>query len=105
MLWQWQNRSMSAIPGQSGHALPDLQPPFCAKNGLMHRSKQHLYSITSSASASSVGGGVSPSNLAVLRLMMKLNLVGACTGRWAGLSPFRMRSTYSAERRNTSADS
>src|ERR1700731_117958 len=36
------------------------------------------HSMTSSASASSVGGGVSPSNLAVLRLMMKLNLVGAC---------------------------
>jgi hypothetical protein len=23
---------MSEIPGQSGHALPDLQPPVCAKN-------------------------------------------------------------------------
>jgi hypothetical protein len=25
-------------------------------NGLMHRNKQHLYSITASASASSIGG-------------------------------------------------
>ena len=24
---------MSEIPGQSGHALPDLQPPVCASNG------------------------------------------------------------------------
>ena|ERR1700730_15621618 len=24
---------MSEIPGQNGHALPDLQPPVCAKSG------------------------------------------------------------------------
>jgi len=24
---------MSEIPGQSGHSLPDLQPPVCAKGG------------------------------------------------------------------------
>src|SRR6266404_6811492 len=29
---------MSEIPGQSGHALPNLQRPFCATCGLMHRS-------------------------------------------------------------------
>jgi hypothetical protein len=34
----------------------------------MHRSKQHLYWITSSAWVSSVGGMVTPSPLAVLRL-------------------------------------
>jgi hypothetical protein len=31
--------------------------------------------------------------LAVLRLMTNLYLVGACTGRSAGLSPLRIRST------------
>ena len=52
-----------------------------------------LHSITSSARASSVCGTVRPSALAVLRLMTSSNLVGACTGRSAGFSPLRTRST------------
>jgi hypothetical protein len=59
----------------------------------MHRNKQHLYSITSSARASSDGGTSRLSPLAVLRLMISSYLVGACTGRSAGFSPLRMRST------------
>ena len=51
------------------------------------------HSITSSAVASSDGGTVRPSPLAVLRLMTRSYLVGACTGRSAGFSPLRMRST------------
>jgi len=51
------------------------------------------YSITSSAMARSVGGTVRPKVLAVLRLITNSNLVGACTGRSAGFSPLRMRST------------
>ena len=51
------------------------------------------YSITSSARARSVDGMVIPSVLAVLRLMVSKYLVGACTGRSAGFSPFNMRST------------
>ena len=43
--------------------------------------------------ASKVGGTSRPSALAVLRLMTSSNLVGACTGRSAGFSPLRMRST------------
>jgi hypothetical protein len=35
--------------------------PFCAKRRLMHRSKQHLDSITSSAMESSPGGTSMPS--------------------------------------------
>src|SRR5262249_7620990 len=57
------------------------------------------HSITSSARASNVGGTVRPSALAVLRLMTSSYLVGACTGRSAGFSPLRMRSTYPAARR------
>ena len=38
--------------------------------------KRHSYSITSSARASSVGGTMRPSILAVLRLMTSSNLVG-----------------------------
>src|SRR5262245_36731561 len=51
------------------------------------------HSITSSARASRVSGTVSPSPLAVLRLITSSYLVGACTGRLAGFSPLRMRST------------
>src|SRR5262249_17182820 len=45
------------------------------------------HSITSSASASSVGGTSLPSALAVLRLITDSYLVSACTGRSAGFSP------------------
>ena len=30
---QLRNKLMSEIPGQSGHALPDVKPPVCAMNG------------------------------------------------------------------------
>jgi hypothetical protein len=52
-----------------------------------------VHSITSSARASSIGGTSRPSALAVLRLITSSYLVGACTGRSAGFSPLRMRST------------
>src|SRR5439155_25920085 len=52
------------------------------------------HSITSSARTSTVGGTSRPSALAVLRLSTVSYLVGACTGRSAGFSPLRMRSTY-----------
>ena len=51
------------------------------------------YSITSLASASSVGGRLRPSAFAVFRLITSSYLVGACTGRSAGFSPLRIRST------------
>src|ERR1700730_15688174 len=52
-----------------------------------------LHSITSSARESSIGGTSRPSAFAVLRLIVRSYLVGACTGRSAGFSPLRMRST------------
>ena len=57
----------------------------------MHRSKRHLYSITSSARPSSESGTVSPSALAVLRLMINSSFATWATGRSAGLSPLRIR--------------
>src|SRR5271167_1743467 len=45
------------------------------------------YWITSSAVANSVSGMVSPSALAVLRLITSSNLVGCMIGRSAGFSP------------------
>src|SRR5262245_40070410 len=52
-----------------------------------------VHSITSSAATSRPGGTVRPSAFAVLRLTIISNLVAACTGSSAGLSPRRMRST------------
>jgi hypothetical protein len=60
-------------------------------SGLMHRSKRHRHSITSSASASSLSGMSRPRALAVLRLIINSNLVGCTTGRSAGFSPLTMR--------------
>src|SRR5262245_18699817 len=51
------------------------------------------HSITSSARASSVGGTSRPKVFAVLRLIARTYFTGVCTGRSAGFSPFRIRST------------
>src|SRR5262249_36864025 len=51
------------------------------------------HSSTWSARASSEGGIVRPSALAVLRLMTRSNFVGCSTGRSAGLAPLRILST------------
>src|SRR6516165_3353112 len=51
------------------------------------------HSITSSATASSVGGTSSPSALAVRKLITSWYWVGCWTGRSAGFSPLRTRST------------
>src|ERR1022692_1309612 len=53
---------------KSGQTRARLDCPLSARSGLMHRSKQYLYSMTSSARVSNDGGTVSPSALAVLRL-------------------------------------
>src|SRR5207245_10262225 len=58
-----------------------------------------LHSITSSTRASRLSGTVRPSAFAGLRLITSSYLVGACTGRSAGFSPLRIRSTYPAARR------
>src|SRR3984893_16931580 len=52
-----------------------------------------VHSMTSSARAMIVGGTVRPSTLAARKLTTRSNLIGACTGRSATFSPFRMRST------------
>src|SRR6516225_6970794 len=57
------------------------------------------HSITSVASASSVGGTVRPSTFAVVRLMTRSNLVGCSTGMSAGFAPRNILSTNSAARR------
>src|SRR5215468_949370 len=59
--------------------------------------------ITSSARWSIDGGIVSPSALAVLRLMTSRYRDGCSIGRSAGLAPFRILSTYMAARLYKSA--
>jgi hypothetical protein len=56
-------------------------------------SKAYLYSITSSARVSGRGGIVSPSALAVFKLMASWNFVGCWIGRSAGSAPRRIRAT------------
>src|SRR5262249_13703942 len=50
-----------------------------------------LHSITSSASASSVGGNSSPSASAVCKLITNSNLLACRIGKSAGFSPLRTR--------------
>ena len=71
-------------PGAIGPTIP--RPNETGMNSF------RTYSITSFARASRFGGTVMPSAFAVLRLIANPYLVGACTGRFAGFSPLRMRS-------------
>src|SRR5262249_51218 len=57
------------------------------------------HSITSSPVASSVGGTVTPSALAVFTLTASSNRTGCSTGRSAGCVPCRILCTYPAARR------
>jgi hypothetical protein len=63
----------------------------CANSGCEQSQQGSPYSITSSARASSVGGTVRPSALAVLRLIKSSMLVGNSTGRSPGLAPFQLK--------------
>jgi hypothetical protein len=58
--------------------------------------------ITSSARSRIDSGIAMPSAFAVLRLTTSSYCVGCSIGRSAGLAPFRILSTYCAERRNKS---
>ena len=60
--------------------------------GLMRCNKE-AYSITASARARRDAGIFTPSDLAVLRLMMSVYLSDCSMGRSAGLAPFKIRST------------
>jgi hypothetical protein len=92
----------AAAPLPAISCLGAFRPPAARARGEVRHCRQPktctttvigAHSMTSSARASSASGTVRPSVLAVLRLMISLYLVGACTGRSAGFSPLRMRST------------
>jgi hypothetical protein len=40
-------RNISALPPRADVGADIVEPPVSARNGLMHRSRKHLYSITS----------------------------------------------------------
>src|SRR5262249_45954203 len=61
-----------------------------------------FHSITSSASRRKESRTVRPSAFAAIILTISSNLIGDCTGRSAGFSPRKMRSTYEAVRRKMS---
>ena len=84
------SNSKSEVSGQSGHCSARLLAALRANRRHMQCSKKRAHSITSSASASSVGGMVSPSVFAVFRLITSSNLVDWTTGRLAGFSPLRI---------------
>src|SRR5262245_26917929 len=82
---------MSASPLKAGNLHTISASPLSAISRQMQCSKQYRYSITSSASASTLGGMLSPSALAVFRLMTKSYFVGSVTGRSDAFAPLRMR--------------
>src|SRR5262249_38838055 len=71
--------------------LPSEAGPLLAAPASSWRTTCH--SITSSARASSVGGILRPSALAVVRLIVRANLVGCSTGISPGFAPCRILST------------
>src|SRR5262249_4479448 len=88
------------------HALALLRPrrerPGGRRAAEQRDENAAFHSITWSAVICMISGTVRPSALAVLKLITSSYLVGDCTGKSAGLSPLRMRSTYEAERRTIS---
>ena len=73
------------FPPGSDRATDIAGDPFGATE-----SREPDYSITCSARASRVGGTVSPSALAVFRLITNSKFVGCKTGISAGFEPFRI---------------
>src|SRR3954447_25252293 len=76
-------------PGATQHSLPSgryslLGPDFHRLDRTSFAWRTH--SITSSASASNIGGTLSPRERAVLRFIANSYLTGDCAGRSAGLA-------------------
>jgi hypothetical protein len=87
-------RNISALPARADVGA-DIVEPLVSANRRPEQVQQHNsgYSITSSAMASTPGGIVRSSALAVLRLITSLNLVGCITGKSAGFAPLRILPT------------
>src|SRR5262249_40606230 len=81
---------------------PSRKRPCGSRTAKQRDELAPFHSITSSARASSVGAMLIPRALAVVRLMMRSNLVGCSTGMSAGFAPRKILSTNSPARRNRS---
>jgi len=87
------DRVMSALPPKADIDQSGRDVRFVPKANSSAPRQKSRYSITSSASASSLSGICRSNALAVLRLMTRSNLVGCKTGKSPGRSPPRMRAT------------
>jgi hypothetical protein len=76
---------IAALPARAANQREGPLPDSCT-------AAKRCHSITSSARAITEAGTVMPSDLAVLRLMLRWKRVGCSNGRSAGLAPFKMRS-------------
>jgi hypothetical protein len=88
------HRQRTCSPHRNGRHVPIPAVSRCSKIS---------YSITSSARPSIGSGIVSPSALAVLRLMTSSIFVTCCTGRSAAFSSLRMRPVLMPTWRNPSS--
>src|SRR6266404_2522118 len=89
----------SALPPRTDIERPVRHVRFVPRRDSCAAANQHLYSITSSARASSAGGMMTPSAFAVFKLITRSNLVGCSTGRSAGFAPLNILSAKPANRR------
>ena len=89
-------RVMSALPPKADIGTQSRNVRFVPKADILRGGRDWRYSITSSATARSCGGNVSPSAFAVLRLRTRSNLVGCSIGRSPGFAPARILATYVA---------
>ena len=97
-----------AVPGRC--AAPALPSGYAAATPSTRRASHHNrngqpYSMTWSATASSLSGTLRPSDFAALRLMTSSYLIGCWIGRSVSLAPLRMRSMYPAAWRSSSEKS
>ena len=84
------------FPRYYARGCPAARAPRAAKRRPRREERDAVapfHSMTSSARTSSVFGTFKPSALAVFMLITSSHFTGCCTGRSAGLSPRRMRST------------
>src|SRR5262245_17897080 len=91
---------LSGLAPKSGQNADNSPCPLCAKNGHMHRSKKHRYSITSSARSRIDVGTDTPIALEVFRSRANSKLVDCSTGKSDGFAPLRILATNDAARRN-----
>jgi hypothetical protein len=86
-------RCTTALPPKAEVHPRSCYVAFVPQGDICSAARNPVYSITSSARASSDGGTSRPSTLAVVKLMTRSNLVGCSTGMSAGFAPRKILST------------